>query len=91
MSLNSEIAAEIVNKFKRHAKDSGSVEVQVALLTEKINSLSNHLKNHSKDYHSTRGLLMLVGRRNRMLAYLKSEDPTRYNELTTKLDLRKVS
>ena len=91
MSLNSEVKAELISKFKRNNEDSGSAEVQVALLTEKIKSLSGHLKTHSKDYHSTRGLLILVGRRNRMLVYLKRKNLSRYKELVVKLDLRKTA
>ena len=74
---------------KRHDGDTGSPEVQVALLTERINHLTEHLKVHKKDHHSRRGLLMLVGRRRRMLDYLKDVDIERYRALIAKLGLRR--
>ena len=80
---------EVVDKFKTHAKDTGSPAVQVALLTEKINYLTDHLKIHRKDFHSRRGLLMMIGKRRRLLTYLKKQDPQRYSETINKLDLRK--
>lgn len=80
---------EVIDNFRIHAKDTGSAEVQVALLTEKINYLSEHLKVHRKDFHSRRGLLMMIGKRRRLLSYLKSKNPQRYEETIKKLDLRK--
>ena len=79
----------IIEANKRHEGDTGSPEVQVALLTERINHLTEHLKVHKKDHHSRRGLLMLVGRRRRMLDYLKDVDIERYRALIAKLGLRR--
>jgi small subunit ribosomal protein S15 len=73
----------------KHDKDTGSPEVQVALLTERINELSEHFKAHKKDHHSRRGLLIMVGRRRRLLDYLKKKDVNRYKELIKKLGLRR--
>ena len=80
---------ELIEKFKEHSQDTGSTSVQVALLTERINYLTEHLKKHKKDFHSRRGLLMLVGRRRRLLQYLKKKDPKRYEEIAKELNLRK--
>jgi len=79
----------IVEQFRLHEKDTGSTAVQVALLTERINQLTEHLKVHREDHHSQRGLLMLVGQRKRLLAYLKREDVARYRDLIERLGLRK--
>lgn len=79
----------IAEEFRLHEKDTGSTEVQVALLTERINQLTEHLKVHRHDHHSQRGLLKLVGQRRRLLAYLKREDLARYQALITKLGLRR--
>jgi len=79
----------IVEEFRLHEKDTGSTEVQVALLTERINQLTEHLKVHRHDHHTQRGLLKLVGQRRRLLAYLKREDLARYQALITKLGLRR--
>ena len=81
--------AEIMKKFARSANDSGSSEVQVALLTSRINELNLHFKGHDKDYHSKRGLLKMVGQRRRLLNYLRSTDAPRYTKLIQSLDLRK--
>jgi len=81
--------AEIISEQKRHETDTGSTEVQVALLTERINGLVEHLKAHKKDFASRRGLLMLVGRRSTLLKYLARADRTRYLELIRKLGIRK--
>jgi small subunit ribosomal protein S15 len=89
MPLHNTIKAQIVEKFGRHEGDTGSPEVQVALLTERINYLTNHFKTHKKDHHSRRGLLKLVGQRRRMLDYLRREDIQRYRTLITTLGLRK--
>ncbi len=80
---------EIINQFGRNAQDSGSTEVQVALLTERINHLTEHLKTHKKDHHSRRGLLKMVGRRKGLLAYIKNQDIVKYRELIAALELRK--
>ena len=79
----------IIDSFKVHSRDTGSAEVQVAILTERINLLSGHFKNHKKDFHSRRGLLLLVGRRRRLLDYLKKKDIKKYEEVLEKLKLRK--
>ena len=78
-----------IESFKVHSRDTGSSEVQVAILTERINSLAEHFKLHKKDFHSRRGLLMLVGRRRRLLNYLKDKDIKKYEEVIEKLNLRK--
>jgi small subunit ribosomal protein S15 len=80
---------KIIEEFKVHARDTGSVEVQIALLTERINILGEHFKQHNKDFHSRRGLLSLVGRRRRFLQYLKEKDTKKYEEVLKKLKLRK--
>lgn len=79
----------IVREFQLREGDSGSTEVQVALLTERINQLTEHLKSHTHDYHSQRGLLKLVGQRRRLLRYLSNSDVNRYRQLITRLGLRK--
>ena len=87
--LTKEEKQALVKKFQRFEGDTGSVEVQVAILTEKINRLTVHMKEHKKDFHSNRGLLMMVGKRKSLLEYLKREDINRYRELVAKLGLRK--
>lgn len=89
MSLTKDKKAELVEKFGRDSADTGSTEVQVALLTERINDLTEHLRSHSKDHHSRRGLLMLVGRRRRLLRYLESTDLEGYRTLVADLGLRR--
>ncbi len=89
MAFVTEKKKEIIESFKVHARDTGSAEVQIALLTERINSLSGHFKSHKKDFHSRRGLLSLVGRRRKLLSYLKKKDSAKYQELIEKLNLRK--
>lgn len=89
MPLTSEKKKEIVSRFSRHDKDTGSAEAQVALLTERINDLTRHLEAAVKDHHSRRGLLKMVGRRKRLLAYLKKNSPERYQKVIEVLDLRK--
>ena len=79
---------QIVEKFRRHEEDTGSPEVQIALLTSRIQQLTEHLQNHRKDHHSRRGLLKMVGKRRRLLRYLRNEDITRYRELVRTLGLR---
>ena len=80
---------EIITSFKRHDSDTGSPEVQIAILTERIIYLTEHFKVHKKDHHSRRGLLKIVGQRRRLLDYLKKKDVDRYNALIQKLGLRK--
>jgi len=87
--LATEPKTEIVQQHQRHPTDTGSAEVQVALLTERINHLTQHLRVHRKDHHSRRGLLMMVGQRRRQLAYLNNIDVDRYRAVVAKLGLRK--
>ena len=87
--LNKEVKTEIVNKFQRDEKDTGSSEVQIAILTHEINALTEHLKNHKQDKHSKRGLLMKVGKRRSLLNYLIETDVKKYREVVAKLGLRK--
>lgn len=87
--LHQEKKAELVSKFKVHEKDTGSPEVQVALLSERIAYLTEHFKTHKKDHHSRRGLLKLVGQRRRLLDYLKGKDIARYRKLIEGLGIRK--
>ncbi len=89
MTLTVEMKHEIVEKHGRAPGDTGSAEVQVALLTARINDLTGHLRDHSKDHHSRRGLLMLVGKRRRLLAYLQRTDLDRYRALIAELGLRR--
>ncbi len=87
--LEQERKQEIIDLHKRHEGDTGSPEVQIALLTERINYLTEHLKTHKKDYHSQRGLLKMVGRRRGLLNYLRDRSPERYSDLLDNLGLRK--
>jgi len=80
---------QIIASYRLHDTDTGSPEVQIALLTARINRLTDHLREHRKDFHSRRGLMMLVGRRRRLLRYLEREDPERYQRLITSLGLRR--
>jgi small subunit ribosomal protein S15 len=89
MTLTKERKQELVSKFGAGEQDTGKTEVQVALLTERINELTEHLRTHSKDHHSRRGLLMLVGRRRRLLNYLQRDELDRYRALVSELGLRK--
>lgn len=89
MALSNEKKQEIIKKYARDAKDTGSTEVQVAILTEEINNLTEHLKEHKHDYHSKRGLLKKVGKRKNLLNYLKNNDVNKYREIIEKLGLRK--
>ncbi|MBA3420558.1 MAG: 30S ribosomal protein S15 [Thermoleophilaceae bacterium] len=89
MSLTVERKREIVERFGKTGEDTGSTEVQVALLTERINGLTEHLREHGKDHHSRRGLLMLVGQRRRLLNYLRRSDLDRYRTLIGELGLRR--
>ncbi len=87
--ITKEKKAEIIAKFGKNAEDTGSTQVQVALLTERINELTEHLKVHQKDHHSRRGLLMMVGQRRGLLDYLQKQDINAYRDLIEKLGLRK--
>ncbi|WP_100330956.1 30S ribosomal protein S15 [Bacillus xiapuensis] len=89
MALTQERKNEIINEFKTHESDTGSPEVQIAVLTEQINILNEHLRTHKKDHHSRRGLLKMVGRRRNLLTYLRNKDVQRYRELIQKLGLRR--
>jgi len=89
MPLATEQKQTIIEKFRAHDTDSGSSEVQVALLTERIRYLTEHFKTHKKDHHSRRGLLKLVGQRRRLLEYVKSSDVARYQKLIAELGIRK--
>lgn len=87
--LDSEKRSEIIGNYKLHEKDTGSPEVQIALLTARIEYLTEHFKTHKKDHHSRRGLLKLVGQRRRLLDYLKNKDVERYRTTVSRLGLRK--
>jgi small subunit ribosomal protein S15 len=89
LALSKDRKTELIGSYKTHEGDTGSPEVQVALLSERINYLTEHFKAHAKDHHSRRGLLMLVGRRRRLLDYLKSKDAQRYADLIRRLNIRK--
>jgi small subunit ribosomal protein S15 len=89
MSLTAEAKREIVGKFGKSENDTGSTEVQVALLTERINHLTQHLREHKKDHHSRRGLLMLVGQRRRLLKYMQKNNLEGYRQLIRELGLRR--
>ena len=89
MTLTVEQKQEIVSKHGKDAADTGSAEVQIALMTERINELTEHLRTHKKDHHSRRGLLMLVGKRRRLLNYLQRTDLDRYRALIKELGLRR--
>jgi len=89
MPLVKEEKSQIIQEYKRSGDDTGSPEVQVAVLSKRISDLTEHLKTHKKDHHSRRGLLQLVGRRRRLLDYLRREDIERYRELIGRLGLRR--
>jgi small subunit ribosomal protein S15 len=89
MSITADEKKQIVTDFRTHDKDTGSPEVQIALLTKRITELTEHLKTHKKDHSSRRGLLKMVGKRNSLLKYLTREDRTRYQQIIGKLGLRK--
>ena len=88
MALLTQEKADIVNEYKRNEGDTGSPEVQIALLTENINKLQNHFKSHKKDHHSRNGLIRMVNLRRKLLAYLKKKNADSYKELVKKLNLR---
>ena len=89
MSLQPDQKKEIIEKHKIHGKDTGSPEVQIALLTQRINYLTEHFKTHKKDHHSRQGLLKIVNQRRRLLNYLRRNDPPRYRKLIDELGIRK--
>lgn len=89
MSITAERKQELITEHARESGDTGSPEVQVAILTERIKNLTEHFKDHHKDHHSRRGLLMLVNKRRNLLAYLRGKDEGRYQDLIKKLGLRK--
>jgi len=89
LTLVKEDKQKIIEKFKIHENDTGSAEVQVAILTSKINKLNEHLKTNKKDHHSRRGLVMMVGKRKRLLEYLKNSEVSKYKKLIKGLGLRK--
>jgi len=89
MSITAERKQELIKEYATKAGDTGSPEVQVAILSERIKNLTEHLKSHEKDFHSRRGLLMMVGQRRRLLDYLKSKDEGRYAALIKRLELRR--
>lgn len=87
--LTTEKKTELIQEYQRNEGDTGSPEVQIALLTARINQLNEHLKEHKKDHHSRRGLLQLVGKRKRLLTYLREKDTERYRQLIARLKLRR--
>ena len=89
MSITAERKQELIGEFAVKKGDTGSPEVQVAILTERITNLTEHLKTHTKDFHSRRGLLMMVGQRRRLLDYVKNKESKRYEELVKRLGLRR--
>ncbi len=89
MTLSVQQKSEIISSYRKHGSDTGSPEVQIALLSERINYLTEHFKRHVKDHHSRRGLLKMVGQRRRLLDYLKRHDFDRYKEIIQKLGIRK--
>lgn len=89
MALTQERKNQIINEFRTHESDTGSPEVQIAVLTEQINILNEHLRVHKKDHHSRRGLLKMVGKRRNLLTYLRNKDVTRYRKLIERLGLRR--
>lgn len=89
MAISQERKQELINEFKVHEHDTGSSEVQIAILTEDINSLNEHLRTHKKDHHSRRGLLKMVGKRRNLLNYLRKKDVASYRQIIGKLGLRR--
>jgi len=89
MALLKEAKSELIRQYQQHDKDSGSPEVQIAVLTNRITYLTEHFKSHKKDHHSRRGLLQLVGRRRRLLDYLRGVDDARYRAVIDRLNIRK--
>jgi small subunit ribosomal protein S15 len=89
MPLNVERKKTVIEQYRVHEGDTGSPEVQIALITERVNSLTEHFKQHAKDHHSRRGLLMLIGKRRGLLEYLRNKYPERYRAVTEKLGIRR--
>jgi small subunit ribosomal protein S15 len=89
VALAKEVKTDVIGQYKKHATDTGSPEVQVALITQRINGLTEHFKTHGKDNHSRRGLLKLVSHRRRLLDYLRRKDADRYREVINRLGIRK--
>ncbi len=89
MSITAERKEQIINDFARTKGDTGSPEVQIAILTERIKNITEHMQSHKKDFHTRRGLLMLVSNRRKLLKYLKNKDEQKYNDIVSKLGLRK--
>lgn len=89
MAMTKDRKTELISQFRRTTEDTGSPEVQIAILTERIAQLTEHMKSHQKDHASRRGLLMQVSRRSRLLNYLRETDPERYQEIRTRLSIRK--
>ncbi|MBF4499988.1 30S ribosomal protein S15 [Savagea sp. SN6] len=89
MAMTTERKAELINEFKTHENDTGSAEVQIAILTEEINNLNDHLRTHKKDHHSRRGLYKMIGTRRRLLRYLRDTNVQAYRDLIAKLGLRR--
>ncbi|MFD1862486.1 30S ribosomal protein S15 [Planococcus sp. FY231025] len=89
MAITQERKNELINEYKVHDTDTGSADIQIAILTEEINNLNEHLRTHKKDHHSRRGLFKMVGRRRNLLKYLRENDVQRYRELIAKLGLRR--
>jgi small subunit ribosomal protein S15 len=87
--MSQPVKSEVIAQYKTHDKDTGSSDVQIALLTARINHLTEHLRTHRKDFHSRRGLLQMASRRRKLLDYVKSEDLAKYSDLLQKLNLRK--
>ncbi|PPA72018.1 30S ribosomal protein S15 [Jeotgalibacillus proteolyticus] len=89
MAITQERKNELIQEYRTHEGDTGSADVQIAILTEEINNLNEHLRTHKKDHHSRRGLLKMVGRRRNLLTYLRNNEVSRYRELINKLGLRR--
>ena len=89
MPLDVERKKTVIEQFRVHEGDTGSPEVQIALITERVNSLTEHFKQHAKDHHSRRGLIMLIGKRRGLLEYLRKKDTDRYRSITEKLGIRR--
>jgi len=89
LALSNQAKIDIIQEYRTHSNDTGSPEVQIAMLTKRINQLTEHLKKHKKDFHSRRGLLKMVGKRRGLLNYLRNKSPERYRNIIEKLSLRK--
>lgn len=89
MAITQERKNELISEFKTHENDTGSADIQIAILTEEINNLNQHLSTHKKDHHSRRGLMKMIGRRRKLLKYMRDNEVQRYRDLITKLGLRR--